>query len=137
MNDNFHIDPQNGLTLLPPHETSLKYMLRLAAPMIVTNISFTVMQFVDRFMVSRLGTEALAAILPAGFPARQLCNRRDDQRQHLRQSKSRPGQQERLLGILLAGDIYGPGIFCGRAHDYVAFGAADIPTTWTRAGRRG
>jgi MATE family multidrug resistance protein len=35
--------------------------------MIVTNISFTVMQFVDRFMVSRLGTEALAAILPAGF----------------------------------------------------------------------
>jgi len=47
-------------------ETSLKYMLKLAAPMVVTNISFTVMQFVDRFMVSRLGTEALAAILPAG-----------------------------------------------------------------------
>ncbi len=48
-------------------ETSLKYMLKLAAPMVVTNISFTVMQFVDRFMVSRLGTEALAAILPAGI----------------------------------------------------------------------
>lgn len=47
-------------------ETSLRYMLKLAAPMVVTNISFTVMQFVDRFMVSRLGTEALAAILPAG-----------------------------------------------------------------------
>jgi len=47
--------------------TSLKYMLKLAAPMIVTTISFTVMQFVDRFMVSRLGTDALAAILPAGF----------------------------------------------------------------------
>jgi MATE family multidrug resistance protein len=42
-------------------------MLKLAAPMVVTNISFTVMQFVDRFMVSRLGTEALAAILPAGI----------------------------------------------------------------------
>jgi MATE family multidrug resistance protein len=42
-------------------------MLRLAAPMVVTTISFTIMQFVDRFMVSRLGTNALAAILPAGF----------------------------------------------------------------------
>ena len=48
-------------------ETSLKYMLKLAAPMVVTTISFTIMQFVDRFMVSRLGTDALAAILPAGF----------------------------------------------------------------------
>jgi len=48
-------------------ETSLKYMLKLAAPMVVTTISFTVMQFVDRLMVSRLGTDALAAILPAGF----------------------------------------------------------------------
>jgi len=58
-------------TLLPQNyaadETSLKYMLKLAAPMVVTNISFTVMQFVDRFMVSRLGIEALAAILPAGI----------------------------------------------------------------------
>jgi MATE family multidrug resistance protein len=34
--------------------------------MIVTTTSFTIMQFVDRFMVSRLGTDALAAILPAG-----------------------------------------------------------------------
>jgi MATE family multidrug resistance protein len=42
-------------------------MLKLAAPMVVTTISFTIMQFVDRFMVSRLGTNALAAILPAGF----------------------------------------------------------------------
>jgi len=48
-------------------ESSLKYMLKLAAPMVVTTISFTIMQFVDRYMVSRLGTEALAAILPAGF----------------------------------------------------------------------
>ncbi|MBA7613837.1 Multidrug resistance protein NorM [subsurface metagenome] len=47
--------------------TSLRYMLKLAAPMVVTTISFTIMQFVDRFMVSRLGTDALAAILPAGF----------------------------------------------------------------------
>jgi MATE family multidrug resistance protein len=47
--------------------TSLGYMLKLAGPMVVTTISFTVMQFVDRFMVSRLGTDALAAVLPAGF----------------------------------------------------------------------
>jgi len=47
--------------------TSLKYMLRLAAPMVVTTVSFTIMQFVDRVMVSRLGKDALAAILPAGF----------------------------------------------------------------------
>ncbi len=48
-------------------ETSLKYMLRLAAPMVITTVSFTIMQFVDRFMVSRLGSNALAAILPAGY----------------------------------------------------------------------
>jgi len=48
-------------------ETSLGYMLKLAAPMIVTYVSFTAMQFVDRFMVSSLGTAALAAILPAGI----------------------------------------------------------------------
>jgi len=49
-------------------ETSLRYMLKLAAPMVVTTISFTIMQFVDRFMVSCLpGDEALAAILPASF----------------------------------------------------------------------
>ncbi len=48
-------------------ETSLRYMLTLAAPMVVTTMSFTVMQFVDRYMVSRLGTTALAAILPAQF----------------------------------------------------------------------
>ncbi|MHC4759554.1 MAG: MATE family efflux transporter [Planctomycetota bacterium] len=48
-------------------ETTIRYMLKLAGPMIVTTISFTVMQFVDRYMVSRLGTESLAAILPAGF----------------------------------------------------------------------
>ena len=48
-------------------DTTLKYMLKLAGPMIITTISFTIMQFVDRFMVSRLGTTALAAILPASL----------------------------------------------------------------------
>jgi len=63
MTDKSTLLPQGHIT----DETSVKYMLKLAAPMVVTNISFTVMQFVDRFMVSRLGTEALAAILPAGI----------------------------------------------------------------------
>ena len=63
MTDKSTLLPQGHIT----DETSLKYMLKLAAPMVVTNISYTVMQFVDRFMVSRLGTEALAAILPAGI----------------------------------------------------------------------
>jgi MATE family multidrug resistance protein len=58
-------------TLLSPSgsedPTTLRYMLKLSAPMVIATISFTIMQFVDRFMVSRLGTDALAAILPAGF----------------------------------------------------------------------
>ena len=63
MADNSTLLTQNQAT----DETSVKYMLKLAGPMIVTTISFTIMQFVDRFMVSRLGTDALAAILPAGM----------------------------------------------------------------------
>lgn len=62
MTDDSTLETRNGVD-----ETSLKYMLKLAAPMVVAHISFTIMQFVDRFMVSRLGTEALAAVLPAGY----------------------------------------------------------------------
>ncbi len=51
------------------HEASLGYMIRLAAPVIVMTVSFTVMQFVDRSMVASLGTAELAAILPAGLVA--------------------------------------------------------------------
>ena len=47
--------------------TSLKYMLKLSSPMIVSNMSFTIMQFVNRLMVSKLGTESLAAVLPAAI----------------------------------------------------------------------
>jgi MATE family multidrug resistance protein len=42
-------------------------MLKLSTPVILSTVSFTIMQFVDRFMVSRLGTDALAAVLPAIF----------------------------------------------------------------------
>ncbi len=51
----------------PLDETSIRYMMRLAGPIVVTTMTFTMMQFVDRIMVSRLGTAALAAVLPAGF----------------------------------------------------------------------
>ncbi len=51
------------------YETSFGYMLKLSAPMIITTISMTVMQFVDRFMVSKLGTGPLAAIWPASLVA--------------------------------------------------------------------
>ena len=63
MTDKSSLLPQDQIV----DESSLRYMLKLAAPMVVTTISFTIMQFVDRYMVSRLGTEELAAILPAGF----------------------------------------------------------------------
>lgn len=59
--------PQPAIANRTDYETSLTYMVKLAGPMVVSTISMTVMQFVDRFMVSRLGTDALAAILPAGF----------------------------------------------------------------------
>jgi len=51
----------------PEYQTSLLYMLRLSGPMVVSTVSFTIMQFVDRFMLSRLGTDALAAVSPVGF----------------------------------------------------------------------
>ncbi|MHC4463072.1 MAG: MATE family efflux transporter, partial [Planctomycetota bacterium] len=52
--------PQND----PGDESSLRYMLKLASPAAITTVSFTLMQFVDQYMVSRLGTDALAAIGP-------------------------------------------------------------------------
>jgi len=48
-------------------ETSLRYMLKLASPIVIVNISFTIMQFVDTRMVAELGTSELAAILPAAM----------------------------------------------------------------------
>ena len=42
-------------------------LLRLAAPIIAAMISRTLMSFVDFVMVSQLGTEAQAAIMPAGI----------------------------------------------------------------------
>jgi len=46
--------------------TSLWYMLKLVSPAAISTVSFTLMLFVDQYMVSQLGTNALAAIGPAG-----------------------------------------------------------------------
>ena len=53
---------------------SLRRMTALAMPMIVTQLSLTIMQLVDRAMVSKLGTDALAAILPAGMVSFVPCS---------------------------------------------------------------
>ena len=45
----------------------LRAILVLALPLVVTNASRTVMSFVDFVMVSELGTEAQAAIIPASI----------------------------------------------------------------------
>ncbi|MHC4640739.1 MAG: MATE family efflux transporter, partial [Planctomycetota bacterium] len=63
MSDKSSLLPQDQIV----DESSLKYMLKLASPAAITTVSFTLMQFVDQYMVSRLGTDALAAIGPAQF----------------------------------------------------------------------
>ncbi len=60
-------EEQEDRRLLSAEETSLGYMLKLAGPMVAVNISFTIMQFVDTRMVAELGTNELAAILPAAL----------------------------------------------------------------------
>ena len=55
-----HRDPETG-RLLPV------YLLFLSGPIIASMISRTVMSFVDFVMVSKLGTDAQAAIIPAGL----------------------------------------------------------------------
>ncbi|HEX40942.1 MAG TPA: MATE family efflux transporter [Phycisphaerales bacterium] len=62
-------DAPVGVPTAADDETSLMHMLKLAGPMIVITVSFTIMETVDRLMVSRVGTDAFAAIVPAGFVA--------------------------------------------------------------------
>ena len=59
--------------MMPPAMSELtsrqvvSHLLRLSGPIIAAMISRTVMSFVDFVMVSKLGTEAQAAIVPAGL----------------------------------------------------------------------
>jgi len=48
-------------------ETSWRFMLKVASPMVVATVSYTLMQFVDRLMVAHYSKEALAAVLPASM----------------------------------------------------------------------
>ncbi|MAX24946.1 MAG: hypothetical protein CMJ19_10625 [Phycisphaeraceae bacterium] len=55
-------------TLHTPTQGQLMWhMIKLSCPIITTMISQTVMQFVDFAMVSQLGTDAMAAVMPAGI----------------------------------------------------------------------
>ncbi len=54
-------------TTLPTQRQALWQLLTLAAPLIAVSLSRLVMGFIDVLMVSRLGTDALAAISPAAF----------------------------------------------------------------------
>ena len=58
--------PDDPAEALLRRQVPLK-LLALAAPIVAAMISRTVMSFVDFVMVSRLGTEAQAAIMPAGI----------------------------------------------------------------------
>jgi MATE family multidrug resistance protein len=48
------------------HAHALREVLSMALPMIVAMASSTMMHFVDSWMVSRVGTEEIAAVAPAG-----------------------------------------------------------------------
>ena len=61
MNDEGSVEADRGAARSVPVA-----LLALAMPMIAAMVSRTVMSFVDFVMVSRLGTEAQAAIMPAG-----------------------------------------------------------------------
>jgi MATE family, multidrug efflux pump len=50
-----------------PRWTGLREVLRMAAPIVLGSLSYTVMQFVDQIMVARLGKDALAASGTAGL----------------------------------------------------------------------
>ncbi len=64
-----HIHLESGRTIaplpLPPLKQEAGKLLLLAAPMILTMVSRMLMGFIDFAMVSRLGTEATAAISPS------------------------------------------------------------------------
>jgi MATE family multidrug resistance protein len=57
--------PAPNLTTRPLWPADMRALIALSIPIVITNISRTGMSFVDFLMVSRLGTEAQAAIVPA------------------------------------------------------------------------
>lgn len=55
-----------GVYIREARYAGLREVLSMSGPIILGSLSYTLMQFVDQMMVSRLGTEALAAVGSAG-----------------------------------------------------------------------
>ena len=51
----------------PADDGGYRHVLRLVVPMVLSNAAFTVMQFTDRILVARHGTEDIQAAMPAGI----------------------------------------------------------------------
>jgi MATE family multidrug resistance protein len=67
LRENIVREPRKEAPSLPGHRQIALGLLALSAPIIATNISRTVMSFVDFIMVSDLGRDAQAAITPASL----------------------------------------------------------------------
>ncbi len=63
------VDGAGAVTPPPGDEHPIGEMLRIALPAVVTMLSYVVMQFVDMLIVSRLGSDALAAVGNGGIAA--------------------------------------------------------------------
>ncbi len=52
---------------IEPRGAGLREVVRMAWPIVLGSLSFTIMQFVDQMMVARVSKDALAAVSPAGL----------------------------------------------------------------------
>ena len=116
---------QEQLTNALSDEASLGHMLKLAGPMVVVHISFTIMQFVDTRMVASLGTSEYSGQLRAG--GNKNC-------QHIREPKPGPRGQSGLFQLLLAGDSHGVCVLSCLRGDTMAERAVDIQSRWAARG---
>jgi MATE family multidrug resistance protein len=57
-----------------PRWTGVREVMGMSLPIILGSLSFTIMEFTDKWMVSRLGTEPLAAVGSAGIWSYTLCS---------------------------------------------------------------
>ena len=55
-------------------QPKLGYVFKIAFPIIISNASHTVMLFVDRLFLSRLGKQELAAAMSGGLSSHVLCS---------------------------------------------------------------
>ncbi len=62
-------DGQADIVSVPASGAALREMMRLSLPVVATMVSYTLMQFVDKYYVSQLGAEELAAAGNGGVAA--------------------------------------------------------------------